>query len=301
MTVDLTTLVTEGWRPEWSDIDTRSTLDLVRLMNAEDARVPAAVASVAAALAAAIDGVVERLEGGGRLVYVGAGTAGRIGVLDASECGPTFNTAPGQVVGVIAGGDGAVSQASESAEDDDDAGAADLAQLTIGPGDTVVAVSASGRTPYALGAVGQARSVGALTVAVTCNPGSPLAAAADHAIEVVVGPEVVSGSTRLKAGTAQKLVLNTISTVSMVRLGKTYGNLMVDVRAGNEKLRARAQRIVELATGCPPEEAAAALASADGEVRTAIVTLLTGDEVTAARDALARAGGRVREAIRVDR
>ncbi|HEX6921440.1 MAG TPA: N-acetylmuramic acid 6-phosphate etherase [Actinomycetes bacterium] len=301
MSVDLTTLVTEGWRPEWSDIDTRSTLDLVRLMNAEDARVPAAVASAAAALAAAIDGVVERLEGGGRLVYVGAGTAGRIGVLDASECGPTFNTAPGQVVGVIAGGDGAVSQASESAEDDDDAGAADLAQLTIGPGDAVVAVSASGRTPYALGAVGQARSVGALTVAVTCNPGSPLAAAADHAIEVVVGPEVVSGSTRLKAGTAQKLVLNTISTVSMVRLGKTYGNLMVDVRAGNEKLRARAQRIVELATGCPPEEAAAALASADGEVRTAIVTLLTGDEVTAARDALARAGGRVREAIRVDR
>lgn len=301
MTVDLTTLVTEGWRPEWSDIDSWSTLDLVRLMNAEDARVPAAVASAAAALAAAIDGVVERLEGGGRLVYVGAGTAGRIGVLDASECGPTFNTAPGQVVGVIAGGNGAVSRASESAEDDDEAGAADLAQLTTGPGDAVVAVSASGRTPYALGAVAQARSVGALTVAVTCNPGSPLAAAADHAIEVVVGPEVVSGSTRLKAGTAQKLVLNTISTVSMVRLGKTYGNLMVDVRAGNEKLRARAQRIVELATGCPPEEAAAALAGADGEVPTAIVTLLTGDEVTAARDALARAGGRVREAIRADR
>ena len=301
MAVDLTTLVTEGWREEWRDIDTRPTLDLVRLMNAEDARVPAAVEAAAPALAAAIDGIVERLAAGGRLVYVGAGTAGRIGVLDASECGPTFNTAPGQVVGVIAGGTGAVSEASESAEDDAAAGAADLAQLAVGAGDAVVAVSASGRTPYALGALGHARATGALTVAVACNPGSPLAAAADHAIEVVVGPEVVSGSTRLKAGTAQKLVLNTISTVSMVRLGKTFGNLMVDVRASNEKLRARAQRIVELATGCTPTEAAEAISVADGEVRTAIVVLLTGVDVTAARAALARAGGRVRAAVEARR
>lgn len=301
MAVDLTTLVTEGWREEWRDIDTRPTLDLVRLMNAEDARVPAAVETAAPELAAAIDGIVERLAAGGRLVYVGAGTAGRIGVLDASECGPTFNTAPGQVVGVIAGGTGAVSEASESAEDDAAAGAADLAQLAVGAGDAVVAVSASGRTPYALGALGHARATGALTVAVACNPGSPLAAAADHAIEVVVGPEVVSGSTRLKAGTAQKLVLNTISTVSMVRLGKTFGNLMVDVRASNEKLRARAQRIVELATGCPAAEAAEALAVADGEVRTAIVVLLTGVDVAAARVALAQAGGRVRAAVEARR
>lgn len=301
MAVDLTTLVTEGWREEWRDIDTRPTLDLVRLMNAEDARVPAAVETAAPELAAAIDGIVERLAAGGRLVYVGAGTAGRIGVLDASECGPTFNTAPGQVVGVIAGGTGAVSEASESAEDDAAAGAADLAQLAVGAGDAVVAVSASGRTPYALGALGHARATGALTVAVACNPGSPLAAAADHAIEVVVGPEVVSGSTRLKAGTAQKLVLNTISTVSMVRLGKTFGNLMVDVRASNEKLRARAQRIVELATGCPAAEAAEALAVADGEVRTAIVVLLTGVDVAAARAALAQAGGRVRAAVEARR
>lgn len=301
MAVDLTTLVTEGWREEWRDIDTRPTLDLVRLMNAEDALVPAAVEAAAPELAAAIDGIVERLAAGGRLVYVGAGTAGRIGVLDASECGPTFNTAPGQVVGVIAGGTGAVSEASESAEDDAAAGAADLAQLAVGAGDAVVAVSASGRTPYALGALGHARATGALTVAVACNPGSPLAAAADHAIEVVVGPEVVSGSTRLKAGTAQKLVLNTISTVSMVRLGKTFGNLMVDVRASNEKLRARAQRIVELATGATPTEAAEALAVADGEVRTAIVVLLTGVDVTAARAALAQAGGRVRAAVEARR
>jgi N-acetylmuramic acid 6-phosphate etherase len=297
LAVDLTTLVTEGWRAEWHDIDTRPTLDLVRLMAGEDARVPAAVAEAAPSIAGAIDAITARLSGGGRLVYAGAGTAGRIGVLDASECGPTFNTRPGQVVGVIAGGAGAVSEATESAEDDAEAGAADLRALDVSPADAVVAVSASGRTPYAIGALEHAARAGALTVAVCCNPGSPLAALAEHPIEVVVGPEVITGSTRLKAGTAQKLVLNTISTVTMVRLGKTFGNLMVDVRATNEKLRARARRIVELATGCPAEEAAVALAAADGEVPTAIVTLLTGDDVASAREALARAGGRVRDAI----
>lgn len=297
MSVDLTGLVTEGWREEWRDIDTRPTLDLVLLMNSEDAQVPTAVGQAAPAIAAAIDAIAERMGRGGRLVYAGAGTAGRIGVLDASECGPTFNTSPGQVVGLIAGGTGAVTTATESAEDDAESGRSDVRRLELRADDCLVALSASGRTPYALGALEEARAAGALTVAVACNPGSPLGAAAEHAIEVVVGPEVISGSTRLKAGTAQKLVLNTISTVAMVRLGKTFGNLMVDVRATNEKLHARARRIVSLATGADEAAVSEALEASGGEVTTAIVSLLAGCDAGAARAALAEHGGRVREAL----
>ncbi|TBO54835.1 N-acetylmuramic acid 6-phosphate etherase, partial [Streptomyces kasugaensis] len=270
----LDTLTTEAFRPELAEIDRRSTLEIARTMNDEDATVPAAVAEQLPQIAAAIDGAAARMADGGRLIYAGAGTAGRLGVLDASECPPTFNTDPGEVLGLIAGGPSAMVTAVEGAEDSKELAAADLTALGLTDRDTVVGISASGRTPYAIGAVEHARALGALTVGLSCNAGSALAAAADHGIEVVVGPELLTGSTRLKAGTAQKLVLNMVSTITMIRLGKTYGNLMVDVRASNEKLRARSRRIVALATGAPDHEIEAALAATDGEVKNAILTLL---------------------------
>ncbi|EFL16626.1 N-acetylmuramic acid 6-phosphate etherase [Streptomyces sp. C] len=293
----LDTLTTEAFRPELAEIDRLPTLEIVRTMNAEDATVPAAVAAQLEPIAAAVDAIAERMARGGRLVYAGAGTAGRLGVLDASECPPTFNTDPAQVVGLIAGGPGAMVRAVEGAEDSRDLAAADLAALGLTREDTVVGVSASGRTPYAVGAVEYARTCGALTVGLSCNAGSALAAAAEHGIEVVVGPELLTGSTRLKAGTAQKLVLNLISTVTMIRLGKTYGNLMVDVRATNEKLRARARRIVALATGAPDEEIEAALAATGGEVKDAVLVVLGGVDGPGAARLLAASGGHLREAL----
>ena len=291
-------LVTEWVRPELGDLDLRPTQELVRLMAAEEAAVAAAVRRSAPAIAAAIDAVVARLteHPEGRIVYVGAGTAGRMGVLDAAECGPTFNAAD-KVIALLAGGPGAVTTPKEGAEDDAATGAAELRALGVGPADAVVGISASGRTPYVLGALGSAREAGALTVGLSCHPGSQVSAAADHAIEVVVGPEVIAGSTRLKAGAAQKLVLNTISTVAMVRLGRTFGNLMVDVSAGSEKLVDRARRIVVTATGRSPAEAAEALAAAGGEVKTAIVALLAGIDPAAARHRLEQSGGVVRRAL----
>ncbi|WP_318213349.1 N-acetylmuramic acid 6-phosphate etherase [Streptomyces sp. SCL15-6] len=278
------TLTTEAFRPELAEIDRMSTLDIARAMNGEDAAVPAAVAARLPEIAAAVDAVAARMSRGGRLVYAGAGTAGRLGVLDASECPPTFNTEPGQVVGLIAGGPQAMVTSVEGAEDSAELARADLDALALTADDTVVGVSASGRTPYAIGAVEHARALGALTVGLACNAGSALAAAAEHGIEVVTGPELITGSTRLKAGTAQKLVLNMLSTITMIRLGKTYGNLMVDVRASNEKLRARSRRIVALATGAGDEEIERALAATDGEVKHAILTLLADvDGPTAAR------------------
>ncbi|GCD35562.1 N-acetylmuramic acid 6-phosphate etherase [Streptomyces chrestomyceticus JCM 4735] len=281
----LDTLTTEAFRPELAEIDRLSTLEIARTMNGEDATVPAAVADRLPEIAAAIDATAERMARGGRLVYAGAGTAGRLGVLDASECPPTFNTDPSEVVGLIAGGPTAMVAAVEGAEDSKELAAADLDALGLTADDTVVGVSASGRTPYAVGAVEHARTAcGALTVGLSCNAGSALAAAADHGIEVVVGPELLTGSTRLKAGTAQKLVLNMLSTITMIRLGKTYGNLMVDVRASNEKLRARSRRIVALATGAGDPEIEAALAATDGKVKNAILVVLAGvDGPTAAR------------------
>ncbi len=295
---DLGALVTERVRPELADLDLRPTQELVRLMASEEAAVAAAVRRAAPAVAGAIDAVVARLttRPEGRIVYVGAGTAGRMGVLDAAECGPTFNAAD-KVIALLAGGPGAVTRPKEGAEDDAATGAAELAALGVGPADAVVGISASGRTPYVLGALGAARQLGALTVGLSCHPGSLVSAAADHAVEVVVGPEVIAGSTRLKAGAAQKLVLNTISTVVMVRLGRTFGNLMVDVSAGSEKLVDRARRIVATAAGRPPAEAAAALEAADGEVKTAIVALLAGIDPAAARLRLAKANGIVRQAV----
>jgi N-acetylmuramic acid 6-phosphate etherase len=291
-------LVTERVRPELADLDLRPTQELVRLMASEEAAVAAAVRRAAPAIATAIDAVVARLTDRpeGRIVYVGAGTAGRMGVLDAAECGPTFNAAD-KVIALLAGGPGAVTEPSEGAEDDATTGAAELIALGVGPADAVVGISASGRTPYVLGALGAARDAGALTVGLSCHPGSIVSAAADHPVEVVVGPEVIAGSTRLKAGAAQKLVLNTISTVAMVRLGRTFGNLMVDVSAGSQKLVDRARRIVATAAGRSPAEAAAALDAAGGEVKTAIVALLAGIDPAAARLRLDKANGVVRRAL----
>ncbi|MER6445682.1 N-acetylmuramic acid 6-phosphate etherase [Streptomyces venezuelae] len=293
----LDTLTTEAFRPELAEIDRLPTLDIARTMNAEDATVPAAVAAQLPHIAAAVDAIAERMSRGGRLVYAGAGTAGRLGVLDASECPPTFNTDPGDVVGLIAGGPSALVTSVEGAEDSKELAVADLTALEIGPHDTVVGVSASGRTPYALGAVEFARTRGALTVGLSCNAGSALAAAADHGIEVVVGPELLTGSTRLKAGTAQKLVLNLISTITMIRLGKTYGNLMVDMRSSNEKLRARARRIVALATGAPDEEIEAALTATGGEVKNAVLVVLGGVDGPTAAELLAASQGHLRAAL----
>ncbi|MEU5363254.1 N-acetylmuramic acid 6-phosphate etherase [Streptomyces sp. NPDC005925] len=293
----LETLPTEAFRPELADIDRLPTLDITRLMNGEDATVPAAVAERLPQIAAAIDAVAERMADGGRLIYAGAGTAGRLGVLDASECPPTFNTDPSRVVGLIAGGPSAMVTSVEGAEDSREFARADLDAIGVSAADAVVGISASGRTPYAVGAVEHARALGALTIGLACNPDSALAAAAEHGIEVVVGPELVTGSTRLKAGTAQKLVLNMISTITMIRLGKTYGNLMVDVRASNEKLRARSRRIVRLATGASDGEIEAALTATDGEVKNAILTILADVDAPTASRLLAETDGHLRRAL----
>jgi N-acetylmuramic acid 6-phosphate etherase len=294
---ELESLTTEAFRPELAGIDRLPTLEIARLMNGEDAAVPAAVAARLPEIAAAIDAVAERMARGGRLIYAGAGTAGRLGVLDASECPPTFNTDPEQVVGLIAGGADAMVTSVEGAEDSAELARSDLDGLRLIAADTVVGISASGRTPYAIAAVEHAREQGALTIGLACNADSALTAAADHGIEIVVGPELLTGSTRLKAGTAQKLVLNMLSTITMIRLGKTYGNLMVDVRASNEKLRARSRRIVALATGAGDEEVERALAATDGEVKNAILTLLADvDGPTAAR-LLDDSGGHLRAAL----
>jgi N-acetylmuramic acid 6-phosphate etherase len=293
----LDTLTTEAFRPELAEIDQLPTLEIARLMNGEDTTVPTAVARRLPEIAAAIDAVAERMARGGRLIYAGAGTAGRLGVLDASECPPTFNTAPDQVVGLIAGGPEAMVTSVEGAEDSAQLARDDLDALGLLTADTVVGVSASGRTPYAIGAVEHARALGALTIGLSCNAGSALAAAAEHGLEIVVGPELLTGSTRLKAGTAQKLVLNMLSTITMIRLGKTYGNLMVDVRASNEKLRARSRRIVALATGASDDDIERALAATDGEVKNAILALLADvDGPTAAR-LLADSDGHLRAAL----
>jgi N-acetylmuramic acid 6-phosphate etherase len=295
--VKLDELPTEAWDPEGADLDLRSTRELVDLMNAQDAAVPAAVAGAAGAVAAAIDAIAARLASGGRLVYVGAGTSGRLAVVDAAECESTFATPPGLVTALVAGGAASAATAQEHAEDDADAGEREVRQLELGPNDAVVGLSASGRTPYVVGALAEAARVGALTVAVVSVEESELGRLTEHEIAVVVGAEVISGSTRLKAGTAQKLVLNMISTIAMIRLGKTYGNLMVDVVATNEKLRARVRRIVSSATGEPDDRVEAALDAAGGDARVAIVSLLAGIDAETARARLEAAGGVVRKAL----
>lgn len=294
---ELAGLQTEAANPELSLLDTMDTAQLVAAMNAQDAGVPAAVGLAAPDIIRTVDAVAAKLAAGGRLFYIGAGTAGRMGILDASECPPTFGTPSEMVVGIIAGGRKAVEQAVENAEDDADAGATDIAAANVGAGDAVVGISASGRTPYVIGALKEANARGAFTAGLACNPGSAIGQEADVAIEVAVGPEFVAGSTRLKSGTAQKLVLNMVSTLSMVKLGKTYGNLMVDLQATNAKLRARSQRTVQAATGVGPEAAAEALDAVGGSVKAAILVLLTDMDPGQAGSALEEAGGFLRQAI----
>ena len=295
--LDLSQLHTEARNPRSEDLDALSTLELVAAMNDEDRRVALAVQEQLPRISAAVDAIAARMHKGGRLIYVGAGTSGRLGVLDAVECPPTFSADPTQVVGLIAGGERAFVKAVEGAEDDPDLAAADLEQLQIGPRDVVVGVAASGRTPYVLGALGHARAVGALSVAVTMNPGSEVGRGCDHAVEVATGAEILTGSTRLKAGTATKMVLNMFSTGAFVRLNKVYGNLMVDLQATNEKLRARSVRIVAEACGCSGSEAEARLKAADGEVKVAIVATSKGVEPHVARTLLFTHDGSVRAAL----
>jgi N-acetylmuramic acid 6-phosphate etherase len=276
-------LVTEAGGDPSAGYEKRATLDLVELMNEADATVAGAVALAAPQIAAAVDAIAERLQGGGRLVYVGAGSSGLIAALDAAECEATFSVAPGKVVALVAGGLGSAPLAQAGAEDDRAGGADDVRALSVGATDAVVGISAGGATPYVLGALEVAHEVGALTVGVVAAPHSALGELVEHEIAVVVGPEFIAGSTRLKAGTAQKLVLNTISTVTMIRLGKTYGNLMVDVAAVNEKLAGRVRRIVATASGASREQVDEALVAADGDARVAIVSLLAEIDADAAR------------------
>ncbi|MEW2004767.1 N-acetylmuramic acid 6-phosphate etherase [Microbacterium sp. NRRL B-14842] len=294
---ELAGLDTEASSTERGDLDLLSTTELVERMNAEDRRVPEAVAGRTPEIAAAVDGITERFRRGGRLIYIGAGTAGRIGVLDASECPPTFGTDPSMVVGLIAGGETAIRSAVENAEDDDEAAALALRDLDLTERDTVVGISASGRTPYVIGGLRYARGLGALTVAIASNAGSAIGAEADIAIEVVTGPEFISGSTRLKSGTAQKLVVNMLTTLSMIKLGKTYRGVMVDLLATNEKLHARSIRTVSQLADVDVDAASAALQAADGSVKLALLLLATGASAETAAEALAAADGILRDAI----
>lgn len=298
MTHSLADLATEQSDPRYSGIDTLPTEEIARLMNAADAAVPAAVGRAIPEISAVVDAIAARMGRGGRLLYVGAGTSGRLAVLDASECPPTFGTDPDLVQGIIAGGEAALVRAVEGAEDDAEAGAAVIRGKHVGPLDSVVGISASGRAPYVVAAVEQARRLGALTVGLACNTGTPLARAAEHAIEVIVGPEVVAGSTRLKAGTAQKLVLNMISTITMIRSGRTYGNFMVDVVASNSKLVDRAARIVSDITGTQVPRAREVLESAGRDVKTAVVMIERGVGADDARALLAAHGNRLGPALR---
>ena len=291
-------LITEAGGDPSAGYESKPTLDLVELMNTVDATVPSAVAAVAPAIAEAVDATAARLRAGGRLVYVGAGSSGRIAALDASECEATFSTPPGMVVALVAGGESAPALVQAAAEDDRDTGAADVEALTIGTADAVVGVSASGSTPYVLGALAAARRAQARSRVCGVDPAARSSAViVAHEIAVVVGPEFLAGSTRLKAGTAQKLVLNTISTISMIRLGKTYGNLMVDVVAANEKLQDRVRRIVAAASGASATDVDDAIADADGDARVAIVMLLARVDAQEARRRLDGSGRSIADAL----
>lgn len=297
MELNLTGMTTEKRNPRTMQLDTMSELEIVTTMNEEDARVPLAIAKKLPQIAQAAHWAAEAFEQGGRLFYMGAGTSGRLGVLDAAECPPTFGVAPGMVVGLIAGGEQAFLKAVEGAEDDRALGQSDLEAHGLNAKDVVIGIAASGRTPYVLGGLAYARSVGCRTAAIACNTGSEIGRAADLAIEVEVGPEVLTGSTRLKSGTAQKLILNMISTASMVRTGKVYQNLMVDVMQNNEKLHTRAENIVIDATGVTRPEARSAIDAAGGSVKVAITMLLADCSADEARSRLEKAGGHVRAAI----
>ncbi|MGR5143936.1 N-acetylmuramic acid 6-phosphate etherase [Photobacterium sp. DNB23_23_1] len=298
MKIDLTKMVTESRNSASAEIDTLSTIDMLNVINQEDQKVALAVEAVLPEIARAVDAIADAFLQGGKLIYSGAGTSGRLGILDASECPPTFGSKPEQVVGLIAGGHQAILKAVENAEDNREMGAGDLQAINFSRKDVLVGIAASGRTPYVLGAMDYAKSVGATVACISCNPQSPMGQSADIAITPVVGPEVVTGSSRLKAGTAQKLILNMLTTGAMIRTGKVYGNLMVDVEATNAKLVERQKNIVMAATDCSREQAVEALKACDGHCKTAIVMLLAGVDAAEASSLLTESHGFTRKAIR---
>lgn len=290
-------LLTEQANPASAGIDSLPAEAALRIINAEDRKVAIAVEKEIPAIARAVDAIVAALEKGGRLFYIGAGTSGRLGVLDASEIPPTYSAPPEMVQGIMAGGEAALSRATETTEDDPAIGVRDLLARGFGPGDVLVGLAASGRTPYVLGAVAEARRIGAVTIGISCSPDSELTRAVGIAIAPLVGAEVIAGSTRMKAGTAQKLVLNMISTTTFIRLGYVYGNLMVNVQPRNHKLVERARRIIAQAADVPYERAAELLEASGNSVRTAIVMARAGVDREEARRRLNASGGRIAQAI----
>lgn len=296
--LDLRKISTERRNPLSAHIDELPTLEMVKIVNGEDQKVALAVEKILPEIARAVDIITDRLARGGRLFYLGAGTSGRLGILDASECPPTYGVEPELVQGVIAGGIPAIFKAQEGAEDNPELAKEDLAERGFGKGDVLVGIAASGRTPYVIGGLQYARKLGAATIALACSANAAIAEYADIALLPVTGAEVVTGSTRMKAGTAQKLVLNMLSTVTMIKLGKVYGNLMVDVKTSNAKLEERAKNIVMEATGCSREESIAALSEARGNAKLAIFIHLTGADFAAGQAALARADGHLAPALR---
>ncbi len=293
----LDSLLTEQRNPASTTIDQLPTLEMLRVLNDEDARVSLAVRAELPKIATAVDHIAQKLRDGGRLFYTGAGTSGRLGVLDASECPPTFNVPPDLVTGFIAGGDGALRRSVEGAEDSPEQGASDLEAYGFSNRDVLVGIAASGRTPYVIGAMDRAHSLGGTTIALACTSDAAISKHADIAIEVLCGPEAITGSTRMKAGTATKLVLNMLSTGTMVKLGHVYGNLMVNVQQTNEKLRDRARRIVEQALALSSEQARELLVAANGDVKSALVMKLLNLDAAAASDRLRAADGNLRRAI----
>lgn len=293
----LNELMTEQVNPRTRNIDSMNSEQIIRLINAEDKLIADVIEQAVPSIAAAADYIVEAFTVGGRLFYVGAGTSGRLGVLDASECPPTFGTPPSMVQGIIAGGFQAIKNPVEGAEDSEEQGIQDMIESSIGKNDVVIGIAASGRTPYVLGAMKEASRRGAKVIGLTNNPNTPMMAIADHMIEAVVGPEVILGSTRMKSGTAQKLILNMLTTTSMIRIGKVYDNLMVDLNPSNEKLVYRAKRIIRMATKASAEEVDQAYAAAQGHVKTAIVMLLGKVDFIQAKELLAQTGGFVSQAV----
>ena len=298
MSLNLKNMSTETRNQNTMNLDIMTPLEVVTVMNQEDAKVPAAITPALPNIAQCVTWAIESIENGGRIIYMGAGTSGRLGVLDAVECPPTFGVAPEVVVGLIAGGEKAFVKAVEGAEDSRELGRQDLIDINANKNDIIIGIAASGRTPYVLGGLAYAQEIGCHTVGISCNPGSAVGAAAELAIEVVPGPECLTGSTRLKSGTCQKLILNMISTATMVGCGKAYQNLMVDVMQTNEKLVVRAQNIVMEATGCDRETAAEKIAIAGGNAKTAITMILADCGLEEAKERLAKAKGHVREAIK---
>jgi N-acetylmuramic acid 6-phosphate etherase len=300
MSIDLSRMVTESRNPASDNIDRLSTLEMLKVINNEDKKVAIAVEQELTNIAQAVDIISRAFLNGGRLIYCGAGTSGRLGILDASECPPTYGTKPEQVVGLIAGGHQAIFKAVENAEDSLELAVQDLKQIDFNHKDVLVGIAASGRTPYVIAAMEYAKSIGAPALSISCNPESPMTQIADVAMTPVVGPEVVTGSSRMKAGTAQKLVLNMLTTASMIKIGKVYGNLMVDVEATNAKLIERQKRIVMQATECSAEEAELALSQCRRHCKTAIVMILTGMSAEQAKQALTDNHGFIRAAIAQD-